>query len=89
MGQRRANLSEQVRRALDDSGLSRYAVCKLTGIDKGHMSRFMSGQGALSMENLDALGRLLLLRITANGKPTPPPKMRPGRKRKNAKGKKG
>jgi hypothetical protein len=33
------------------------------------MSRFMSGQGGLSMEYLDALGELLQLKITLGRKP--------------------
>jgi transcriptional regulator with XRE-family HTH domain len=56
-------LSDQVRRAVDDSSLSRYAICKAIGMDQSVMSRFMSGKGGLSMETLDALADLLNLQF--------------------------
>ena len=61
-------LTQQIRSAVDASGLSRYAICKATGIDKGHMSRFMAGKCWLSAETLDALAELLKLEIVAAGK---------------------
>jgi transcriptional regulator with XRE-family HTH domain len=67
MGKRRAKLSEQIRRAVDASGLTRYRICKQLGIAESTMSRFMSGQGGLSMEYLDRLAELLDLRIEAGG----------------------
>ena len=51
-------LSDQIRRAVDASGLSRYRISKELGIAESTMSRFMAGQG-LSMEHLDALAELL------------------------------
>jgi transcriptional regulator with XRE-family HTH domain len=61
-------LSDQIRQAVDASGLSRYRICKTLGVAESTMSRFMSGQGGLSMEYLDALADLLDLRLAA-GKP--------------------
>jgi hypothetical protein len=43
--------------------LSRYRICKTLGIAESTLSRFMSGQGGLSMEYLDALADLLDLDI--------------------------
>ena len=63
MGKQRIKLSEQIRRAVDASGQSRYRICKRLGIAESTMSRFMSGQGGLSMDNLDALADLLDLDI--------------------------
>jgi transcriptional regulator with XRE-family HTH domain len=68
MGKRRAKLSEQIRRAVDASGLSRYRICKELGIAESTLSRFMSDQGGLSMEYLDRLAELLDLRIEAGGR---------------------
>ena len=70
MGKSRVKLSDQVRRAVDASGLSRYRICKTLGIAESTLSRFMAGQGGLSMEYLDALADLLDLKIVA-GKPRP------------------
>src|SRR5262249_45356605 len=69
MAKKCEKLSDQVRRAVDASGLSRYAVCKALGLSQATMSPFMSRQGGLSMEYLDALAELLDLKITAGRKP--------------------
>ena len=60
----RVRLSDQVREAVDASGLSRYRICKEADIAQAAMSRFMSGQGGLSMAALDRLGEVLSLNIT-------------------------
>jgi transcriptional regulator with XRE-family HTH domain len=65
MAKKRVKLSDQVRRAVDESGLSRYAICKSLGLAQATLSRFMSGKGGLSMDSLDALAGLLDLNITA------------------------
>lgn len=56
-------LSEQLRLAVDGCGQSRYAICKATGIDQGHFSRFMSGTPALSLTTLDTLCAYLRLEL--------------------------
>ncbi|HVK13701.1 MAG TPA: helix-turn-helix domain-containing protein [Gemmataceae bacterium] len=65
MAKQHLKLSDQVRRAVDDSGLSRYRIAKEIGVAESTMSRFMSGQGGLSLANLDALADLLGLNVTA------------------------
>jgi ribosome-binding protein aMBF1 (putative translation factor) len=60
-----AKLSEQVRRAVEKSGMSRYAICKAIGMHESVMSRFMTGKGGLQMDSLDALGELLGLKLMA------------------------
>jgi transcriptional regulator with XRE-family HTH domain len=68
---KRIRLSDAVRKAVDASGLSRYRICKELNIAESTMSRFMSGEGGLSMEYLDALADLLDLKITLGRKPSP------------------
>ena len=70
MGKKPIKLSDQVRRAVDASGLSRYRISKEIGVAESTMSRFMSGQGGLSLANLDALADLLGLDITTTRRPT-------------------
>ena len=70
MPKKREKLSDQIRRAVDGSGLSRYRICKEVGILQSVMSRFMNGQGMLSMERLDLLADLLDLNITTGKRPT-------------------
>jgi transcriptional regulator with XRE-family HTH domain len=62
--EKRVKLSEQIRQAIDASSLSRYRICKELGMAEATMSRFMNGQGGLSMEYLDALADLINLNIT-------------------------
>ena len=64
MAKRRMKLSDQVRRAIDASGMSRYRICQKTGIDQGAMSHFLARHRGLSMDSLDRLADLLELDIT-------------------------
>jgi hypothetical protein len=86
MKDKRMKLSDQIRRAVDDSGLSRYAICRIGAFDKGMMSRFMAGKRGLSLTTLDRLADVLALRIVADGRVNVPPPGRPGRKPKPKKG---
>lgn len=61
----RTTLSEQLRPLIEQSGMSRYRICKRIGLAESAMSRFMSGERGLSMEVLDRLFPLLELRIVA------------------------
>ena len=56
-------LSDEIRDAVNASGMSRYAIAKALGIAESTMSRFMSGKGGLSMEYIDLLADLLGLHI--------------------------
>jgi hypothetical protein len=82
MSKKLTRLSDQVRRAVNDSGVSRYRLCKDTGIDQGAFSHFMAGKIGLGMANLDALGEVLRLRVTAEGPARVSPPMKAGRKPK-------
>ena len=64
MAKRRVMLSDQVRQAVDDCGMTRYAIWKATGIDQATLSRFVTGERRLSMDSLDRLADLLDLNIT-------------------------
>ncbi len=69
MAERRVRLSDQVRRAVDASGLSRYRIAKELGVAESTMSRFMAGKGGLSLANLDGLADLLGLDLAAPRRP--------------------
>jgi transcriptional regulator with XRE-family HTH domain len=68
MGRKLSKLSDEVREAIEDSGMSRYRICKELGMDQATMSRFMHGKQGLSLEDLDALAALLDLHVIT-GKP--------------------
>ena len=68
MGKKQVKLSDKVRRAVDESGMSRYAICKAIGLEQATMSRFMAGKGGLLMTKLDELAELLDLYIVIRPK---------------------
>ncbi len=61
-------LTDQIREAVKQSGLTHYEICRRTRIDGASMSRFVNGQAGLSLANLDKLAELLGLRITTTRK---------------------
>jgi transcriptional regulator with XRE-family HTH domain len=70
MARKRTNLlTDQVRQAIDDSGLTRYRIAKETGISESALAQFYNGRRGLSIEALNALGEFLQLRITLGRKP--------------------
>ena len=70
MAKKRSNLlTDQLRQAIDDSGLTRYQIAKATGIDESALAKFYNGHRGLSMEALNALGEFLQLTITLGRKP--------------------
>jgi transcriptional regulator with XRE-family HTH domain len=62
-------LTDQLRQAIDDSGLTRYQIAKATGIDESALAKFYNGRRGLSMDALNALGEYLQLTIALGRKP--------------------
>ena len=62
-------LTDQLRQAIDDSGLTRYRIAKETGISEPTLSKFYLGQRGLSMNAMNALGQFLQLTIKMGRKP--------------------
>jgi transcriptional regulator with XRE-family HTH domain len=69
MGKNRSKVSDQIRAAIETSGVSRYGIAMATGIDQATLSRFMGGTGGMTVETLDKLAEYLGLRIVFDGKP--------------------
>jgi hypothetical protein len=63
-----SRLTDQLRKAIDDSGLTRYRISKETAISEATLSKFYLSQRGLSMEALDALGECLQLTIVLGRK---------------------
>jgi transcriptional regulator with XRE-family HTH domain len=69
MSKKRTNLvTDQLRQAIDASGLTRYQIAKETGIDESALAKFYNGRRGLSMNALNALGEFLQLRVTLGRK---------------------
>ena len=62
-------MTDQVRRAIDDTGLTRYRIAQDTGIDESTLAKFYHGHRGLSLDNLDRLCAYLGLRIVMDRKP--------------------
>lgn len=86
MKRKRLKFSDQIRRAIDASGVSRYRICKTIGLDQGMMSKFMARKMGLTCKTLDALGDVLGLDVVARGPVNVLPPQKPGRKPKAKKG---
>ena len=67
---RSKKLADQVRQAIDDSGLTRYRNAQETVIDESALAKFYNGHRGLSMKALNALGEFLQLKITLGRKPS-------------------
>jgi len=65
-----AKLTDQLRAAIDGSGMSRYAVAKAIALDQSTLSRFMSGKAGLALDTVDKLGEFLGLQLVTTKKPT-------------------
>jgi transcriptional regulator with XRE-family HTH domain len=65
MARNSLTLTDEIRLAVDASGLSRYRICKTLGIAESMLSRFMSGKAGLSLDTLDRLAKLLDLHLAA------------------------
>lgn len=62
-------LTDQLRQAIDDSGLTRYRIAKETGISEAALSKFYLGRRGLSSKAMDALGVFLQLTIHLGRRP--------------------
>ena len=62
-------MTDQIRQAIDDSGLTRYRIAAETGIDESALAKFYNGHRGLSMDALNRLGKFLELRIVMDRKP--------------------
>ena len=66
---------DEIRRAIQQGGESRYSISKATGISEAQLSRLMAGQAGLSINRLELLADHLGLEII----------IRPKRRRKASK----
>ncbi len=61
-------LTDQLREAIDGSGLSRYAICKAIELDQATMSKFMKRKQGLALDTVDKLGEFLGLKLVTDTK---------------------
>lgn len=59
-------LSDQLRDAIDSSGVTRYRIAQETGIDESALAKFYNGKRGINSDTLDRLGEYLGLRIVTD-----------------------
>jgi len=74
-------LSDQIRQAIRDSGVSPYQLAKTAGISSSVLSRFLNGGSGLTLTTLDSLADVLGFQVTPSVQRIPLPRKR-GRQRK-------
>jgi transcriptional regulator with XRE-family HTH domain len=66
---RAEKLSDQLRRLIEASPMSRYEISKRTGIAQSTLCKLVQGERGISTESWDLLGECLDLRLVANDQP--------------------
>ena len=61
-------MTDQLRQAIDESGLTRYRISKDTGIDESTLAKFYNRRRGLSQESIDRLWEYLGLRVVVDEK---------------------
>ena len=56
-------ISDQLRQAIERSGISRYKISQSTGIAESVLSRFVRGETGLTLDTVDTLCELLNARL--------------------------
>ena len=59
-------LSDQLRRLIEESSMSRYEISKRTGIAESTLCKLVQGERGISTESWDKLGECLGLRLVAD-----------------------
>jgi predicted transcriptional regulator len=59
-------LSDQLRRLIEKSPLSRYEISKRTGIAQSTLCKLVQGERGISTDSWDLLGECLNLRLVAD-----------------------
>ncbi len=70
MTRHRMTLDDQLRKAIDDSGQTRYRIAKGSGLDESALAKFYNGQRGLSPAAMSALCDYLGLEIIVRRKRT-------------------
>ncbi len=65
-------MTDVLKAAIDQSGVSRYRISKVTGITEPSLSQFMQGAASLRLDKADMLAEYLGLRLTPDPDAVPP-----------------
>jgi transcriptional regulator with XRE-family HTH domain len=65
-------LTRELKRIMAESGITEYEIAKRSGLDKGALSRFRTGERSLNLESVDKLAAVLNLELRQTRKPKQP-----------------
>ncbi|MBM4078138.1 MAG: helix-turn-helix transcriptional regulator [Planctomycetes bacterium] len=65
---KKMRFTDELRKAVKDSGLSQAEIRKGIEVDRGLLSRFLSGKGGVGFETLDRLAEFLDLHVSVGPK---------------------
>lgn len=65
-------MTEVLKAAIEKSGVSRYRICKSTGITEPSLSQFMQGETSLRLDKADRLAAYLGLKLVPDPDAVPP-----------------
>ena len=60
------SFSDEIRKAITKSGLTRYRIAAESGVSEATLSRFMSGS-SMTTDSLDKIAAVLRLRVEMDG----------------------
>lgn len=63
-----AKLVDAIRRAVEESGKTRYRIAKESGVSAGQLSRLVNGERGMTVDTIERLADYLGLRISIQPK---------------------
>ncbi len=72
MSKTKPTLTDALRAAIEQSGLTGYRIAKATGIDNANLARFLRGELFLRLDKADKLAAYLGLRLVPDPDAKPP-----------------
>ena len=66
---KRADIEDQLRRAIEESPVTQYKLAKISGIDKGILSRFIRGERTITLTTAARLAEALDLELRPSEQP--------------------
>jgi transcriptional regulator with XRE-family HTH domain len=63
-----AGLLDEIRRAVETSGKTRYRIAKESGVSAGQLSRLVNGERGMTVETIERLAEYLGLKISIQPK---------------------
>ena len=60
------SMDDEVRQAIRDCGLTRYAISKASGVTQGALARFMAGERGMALKTLDKIAPVIGVRLVVH-----------------------